>query len=124
MTETQLTNEPAAALVAFFSRLPTSGAPPADEVARAFAAFVAGFDARKLPAAAQPGWERIVTRLLMAPPGPAPIPHRRITAIAAWPAARVGELIAALRAIATEVERAANDGLADETNERVSRSYL
>ena len=36
----------------------------------------------------------------------------------------MGELLAAIRAIETQVARAANDRLADETNERVSRAYL
>ena len=38
--------------------------------------------------------------------------------------ARIGELIAAVRTIEAEIAREANDRLADETNERVSRAYL
>jgi hypothetical protein len=38
--------------------------------------------------------------------------------------ARIGELIAAVRAIETEIARETNDRLADETNARVARAYL
>lgn len=116
--------DPATSLVAFFTALPATGPLTADAVAQAFGQHLAGLDARQLPAAAQPAWERIETRLLKAPAGQSPIPPRQIKAIASWPASRVDELIEAIRRVATEVERAANDRLADETNTRVSRAYL
>ena len=116
--------DPAAAIVGFFSALPTDGASAPQDVAQAFAVHLAALDARKLPPSAQSGWKQIATRMLKAPAGKSPIPPRQVAAIASWPLARVTELIESLRAIAVDVERAANDQLADETNERVARAYL
>jgi hypothetical protein len=93
-------------------------------IARAFALHLATAELVKLPKAAQPTWQSLVTRLLKVPGDTHPIPASASAAIASWPMARVGELIAAVRFIEAEIARAANDRLADETNERVSRSYL
>lgn len=109
-----------AALSAFLA-VADAGATP-DGIAAAFAQHVASLDAGKLPPAAQQQWE-ILRRLLKAP-GAGPIPARAVNALASWPAARVRDLVDAVRALAAEVSRAANDRLADETNERVSRAYL
>ena len=122
-------HDPEPALVAFFPALLATGTPGAEVVARAFAAHLASIDAAQLPPAAQPMWDRIVVRLLKAPASldrgaKSPIPERAIAAIASWPQARVNELVETVRAIAAEVERAANDRLADETNAQVSRAYL
>ena len=96
----------------------------ADAIAAAFARHLANLDAAKLPPSARRLWERIVTRLLKAPAGKAPIPPRCMAVIASWPCVRIAELVDAVRGIEAEVARAINDRLSDETNERVSRAYL
>ena len=109
-----------AALRAFLAVADAGGTP--DVIATAFAQHLAGLDAGKLAPAAQQLWE-IVRRLLKAP-GCGAISARAVNALSSWPAARIRELIEAVRALAVEVSRAVNDRLADDTNERVSRAYL
>lgn len=104
----------------------TGGEPPRAEPARiadAFARHLSGINSAKLPKAAQPVWTALVTHLLKSTVD-RPLPPRAMAAIASWPMARIGELIGAVRKIEAEIAREANDRLADETNERVSRAYL
>jgi hypothetical protein len=93
-------------------------------IAQAFATHLAQIDSAKLPKAAQPVWQTLVTKLLKTQADKVPLPPRAIAGIGSWPMARIGELIAAVRHIEAEIAREANDRLADETNQRVSRAYL
>ena len=115
---------PETALENFFAALPVQGGPAPEAVAQAFAVHLASLDVRQLPPAARLAWDGIVMRLLKVPAATVPIPGQAIGRIASWPSARITELISALRSIAVDAGRAANDRLADETNARISRAYL
>ena len=109
---------------AFLALVLSSELPPADAAAKAFANHLASVDPAKLPKAARPLWQALITRLLKTRADKGRVPPAVIAGIASWPQTRVAELVAAVQAIESEIARAANDRLADETNERVSKSYL
>ena len=109
---------------AFLATILTSERAEPELIAQAFALHLAAIDPGKLPKTAQPIWNSLVARLLKTPADKIPLQPRAIAAIGSWPMARIGELIAAVRSIEAEIAREANDRLADETNQRVSRAYL
>jgi hypothetical protein len=113
----------AQAFSAFVSKLGTDVPSAPDRVADLIAHHLAATRIEALPPAAQDVW-RDVVRLLKADVRRTPLQEKAIAAIRSWPAARVTELIDALRRIASALDDAENDRQNDEIRVHVARAYL